>query len=441
MRWVLGTVSVLILGLVLQLGYLVYAMYVLLSILLISRFLTQQWTEGLTTQRWPVPQKAEVGGKQKMTVTITNESGFALPWLLFEESLPRAAMAVTPPRITIKGKAIGINRLANGESHFLEYTVGFHQRGYYQFGPLLVETGDLFGLHRRFQTVTEPEFVLVPPKVVPLQGYQITSRRPVGEIRIAHRLFEDPTRIAAVRPYQPGDPLNQIHWRATARTGELHSRIYENSCVAGATFLLDFHAQAYEGAGAAVSSELAITTVASLANALYEEGHQFGFISNGRDAAERIKFEGWSGEFTTRTEANQRVQPAPEEEVLRPITIPTRKGADQLTRILESLARLEPNPGLRFAQLIEETAAFLPRDASVVPILRDVSEETALALGLLRHRGFAVTVILIQFDEGHNPSWAQAPEWAEALIAQGLDYLTVPNEAGLAELSTLAFTR
>ena len=52
-----------------------------------------------------------------------------------------------------------------------------------------------------------------------LAGYEIASRRPIGEIRISHRLFEDPTRIAGVRAYQSGDPLNRIHWRATARTG------------------------------------------------------------------------------------------------------------------------------------------------------------------------------------------------------------------------------
>ena len=41
--------------------------------------------------------------------------------------------------------------------------------------------------------------MLVYPKVVPLSGYDIASRRPIGEIRMTHRLFEDPTRIAGVR--------------------------------------------------------------------------------------------------------------------------------------------------------------------------------------------------------------------------------------------------
>src|SRR5438309_1532742 len=82
--------------------------------------------------------------------------------------------------------------------------------GYCQIGPTVLESGDLFGLHRRYRVVTEPVYVLVYPKVVPLRGYDVASRRPIGDIRLTHRLYEDPTRIAGVRAYQPGDPLNRI---------------------------------------------------------------------------------------------------------------------------------------------------------------------------------------------------------------------------------------
>src|SRR5207244_13438952 len=144
----------------------------------------------------------------------------------------------------------------------LEYTLKLRMRGYYQIGPLVLESGDLFGLHRRYRAVTEPHFLLVYPKVVPLEGFELASRRPVGEIRLAHRLFEDPTRIAGVREYQRGDPLNRVHWRATARTGTLHSKIYEPSTIAGATIVLDFHKGGYAQRGEPFRSELAATTAA-----------------------------------------------------------------------------------------------------------------------------------------------------------------------------------
>ena len=46
----------------------------------------------------------------------------------------------------------------------------------------------------------------------------------VSAAQLVHRLYEDPTRISGVRPYEAGDPLNRVHWRATARTGALHSK-------------------------------------------------------------------------------------------------------------------------------------------------------------------------------------------------------------------------
>jgi len=71
--------------------------------------------------------------------------------------------------------------------------------------------------------------LLVYPRIIPLTGYDLTSRRPIGDVLLMHRLFEDPTRISGVRPYELGDPLNRVHWRATARTGVLHSKVHEPS--------------------------------------------------------------------------------------------------------------------------------------------------------------------------------------------------------------------
>ena len=54
-----------------------------------------------------------------------------------------------------------------------------------------------------------------------------------------HRLFEDSTRINGVRPpYQPGDPLNRINWRASARAGSCRARPWNLSAVAYATIVL-----------------------------------------------------------------------------------------------------------------------------------------------------------------------------------------------------------
>ena len=51
MKWILGTLALLTMGLVFKLGLLVYAMYVLLGVLLLSRFFTRTWTEKIVASR------------------------------------------------------------------------------------------------------------------------------------------------------------------------------------------------------------------------------------------------------------------------------------------------------------------------------------------------------------------------------------------------------
>ncbi len=190
--------------------------------------------------------------------------------------------------------------------------------------------------------------MLVFPKIVPLRGYDLASRRPIGEVRLTHRLFEDPTRIAGIREYQHGDPLNRVHWRATARTGTLHCKMYEPSCIAGVTLLLDFHKSVYTPRREPDRSELAVTLAASLANAVYQLGQQIGLVTNGRDAADRILQEGYRHEFRTRSLALDTAKMQEQSNRLRPVIVETRRGPEQLLRILEALARLELTEGLTF---------------------------------------------------------------------------------------------
>lgn len=442
MKRILGILVLLLLGLVFHLNLLVYAMYALGGVLLLGRFLARSWTEGLVAHRQPVEEVCEIGGSIQIAVELENRGRLTVPWVLLEDSNPNAAPSPGRRRLQVGGPWMALTRLAPGGTETVfEYDVKFLQRGYYQFGPLLVETGDVFGLHRRYRLLTEPQFVLVLPKVLPLQGYNLASRRPMGEIRVAHRLFEDPTRLAGVRLFQQGDPLNRVHWRATARTGQLHSRVYENSRVAGATLLLDFHEQSYRGPVGASSAELAVMTVAALANAVSLQGRQIGLVTNGRDAADRIREEGWQGEFQNRTLARRQAATGAENTRMRPVVVPTRKSAENVLLILETLARLEHTDGLEFSRLVREAAVQIPRDATVVAVLCQVTPEMAQSLGELVRRGFLVTVVVVVFGGERLPDWARPPEWAEILLAQNINFHIANSEDAVTQLCAQAIIR
>jgi uncharacterized repeat protein (TIGR01451 family) len=429
MKWFFGAAVLLLTALLLESGLLAYAMYVLLAVLIISRALARSWIEGISASRKCAQQTAEIGESVQVDITVRNAGWLPVPWVLLEDLLPQAALEQKPPRLRIKGKRLQIRMLPAGKEVKADYEIQCDMRGYYQIGPMVMESGDLFGLHRRYRVDAEPHYLLVYPKVVPLQGYDLASRRPIGDVRMIHRLFEDPTRISGVRPYEAGDPLNRVHWRATARTGMLHSKIYEPSTLAGATLLLDFHKAGYHRQGEPHRSELAVTTAASLANAVYELGQQIGLVSNGRDAVDRIRQEGWQHDHRTRPAARAKVEMRDSSARLEPLVVQTRRGMEQFQRIRETLARVELTDGLTTAELIIEVASRIPRDATVVAVLPDVSVETALALGTLRRQGFAVSAVLITLGpEQLEKSYGR-------FLAEGImDVRHLVSEEGLPEL-------
>lgn len=408
MRWLLFFAAVLLAAFALQAGLLAFAMYVLIGVLVLSRYLAKKWVSGLHVIReTKISGPAEVGGEVEVRVRVENRGTLTVAWVLVEDLLPEKALRQRPPRLMLKNKRLKLARIRPGKSSTLSYTIICEMRGYYQVGPTLLETGDLFGLHRRHRVVAKPMYLLVLPKIIPLPKYDFSSQRPIGEINSAHRLFEDPTRNAGVRPYQVGDPLQRVHWRATARMGELMCKVFEPTTLAGASILLDFHSDGYHTRGEPYRSELAVTTAASLAYAVTMLNQQIGLASNGKDAADRLRLniETQEGDdehepgFATREEARADKEMIEESDRLRPVVVETRRGIEQFQQIREALARLEVTDGLSFAQLIIETAPRLPRDATIIAVLPRVPVETSTLLGSLRRQGFAVSAVLIGLED------------------------------------------
>src|SRR5262249_2530764 len=188
---------------------------------------------------------------------------------------------------------------------------------------------------------------------------------------------------------------------------------------------LDLRDAAYDSRREPQRSDLAVTAAASLANAVYQMGHQVGLVTNGRDAADRIRVEGWVHDFRTRDAARKSAAMHDTSDRLRPIIVETRRGVEQFQRIRETLARVELTDGLTFAELLAETASRLPRDATVIALLAAATPEAVLALGNLRRQGHAVTAILIAFGP------ASLEGAYGRLIAEGIEVRHLKSEAEL----------
>jgi uncharacterized protein (DUF58 family) len=107
--------------------------------------------------------------------------------------------------------------------------VRFLHRGSYDLGNASLSAGDMMGLStfHRNQALTVP--VLVYPHRIDEDSLPSPMSRTLGEAVRRQQLLQDPFLIRGIRSYQPGDPVRDIHWPATARTGELQVRIHDYS--------------------------------------------------------------------------------------------------------------------------------------------------------------------------------------------------------------------
>ncbi len=397
-------------------------------------WLAATWHRAAVAVRQAGPTQCEVGDSFEVVVTITNQSALPIAWLLVEDLLPASAYRLPPLALTIAGSRIEVMMLRGRETKTLRYRITCNRRGYFQIGPLVLETGDLMGLSRRYRLGAPPQFILVLPKVVALSGYDIASARPIGEIQIRDALIQDPTRMMGIRQWQIGDPLRSVHWPATARTGTLHTKIYEPTTIAGATLVLDLHRDTNPPHNEPVRSDMAITLAASIAAALHDQNQPFGLLTNGRDAVDRIRDEGFATDYRTHQFRNRGAAKSSgamreTDDRLRPVIVPSDRGAVHYHELLRQLARLELSDGRPIAETIIGSQSRLSRDTTLIVIAQQCDATTAAMLIGMKRRGWAVAMIINtqdinEFIRAAGPFQAAGIETIHLATAESLVHAT-----------------
>lgn len=364
----------------------------------INAWLTKTWASSVNAKREEGDLELKIGSRISSSVEIQNQSKLPILWVLIEDLIPRSALMFHPAALEVMGPRIQVMRIWGGETKSIEYQIRCNRRGYFQIGPTILETGDLMGFYRRYRTGASPRFLTVLPEVVPLRSYEIGSRRPIGEIRMRENVMSDPTRLRGIRQWQPGDPMRSVHWSATARTGTLHSKIYEPSSIIGATLVLDLHCKSNPQTQEPVRTDLAITAAASIANALHEANEPFGLATNGRDAADRIRDQGWEGDHRVRGDATVASEMSSSSDRLRPVLLKPNRGAVHFAELLRSLARLERTDGLTLCELLVECESELSSETTLLVFLQQCDEATLAALIGIARRGREVAVVINTHD-------------------------------------------
>jgi uncharacterized protein (DUF58 family) len=360
-------------GLLLAAWYGQVVIVVMLGLALSAAGLSRLWSryslKGVHCQHLLSEKRTFPGEYLELRLQLDNRKLLPLPWIQVDDEVPAGfirGVSLAPgsrPGAALLSKAAALLWYTRVSWQQRLYC---HKRGYYTLGPITVTSGDIFGFYPR--SVTEPliEHVVVYPRIYTVAQLGIPSLYPLGDTTAERRIFEDPTRVIGVRDYSPHDSLRHIHWKATARHQNLEVKVFEPTTTLKMALFLAVDSFEHHGGYIEDDLELAISTAASVANFVTEQGSLVGLFANAclADSGESI-----------------RIAPG--------------SGINQLVCILEALAKVTPSSSRPFKDFLPGELRSLPWGTTLVFILSVPSEPVTGLLADLRERGHRILVLQV----------------------------------------------
>jgi uncharacterized protein (DUF58 family) len=352
----------------------------ILTLPVLSALVVSRTRYRLSCTRRTDPSRLPVGHEAQVSVVLQNVSRLPTGILLVEDQVP----------YTLGDRArFVVERIEPGGGREMVYRIRTDVRGRYQIGPLLVRLADPFGLVELTRSFTSANRLTVTPPIVPLPHGRLTGSWTGGGDSRARTVATAGEDDVAPREYRHGDDLRRVHWRSTARRGELMVRREEQQWQSRGTLFLDTRRLAHWGDGPTATFEQAVSAAASIGVQLGREGLGLRYVTD-------------------------------QGEVLRPST--AFEGA-----LLDSLAvaRTSTARSLRTGLSALRTAG-RDGDGLVIGVFGQLNADDVQDVARSRH-GTATCVAVLVGDDAHAAAKA-----ASVLRASGWRVLTIASAASLA---------
>jgi uncharacterized protein (DUF58 family) len=354
------------------------ALLFLISLLLILATLIARWwyrhcLDRVEYRRSLSHRRAFFGEEVELTVEIVNRKLLPLAWLETEDEIPRELTPLhgttMPSHKPARALLMNFLSLRWYERVRRHYRIVCAARGEHEFGPARMRSGDVFGFDAQEVELDKRDYLLVYPKVVPITRLGLPPRDPFGDRRTRDWLFEDPLNAVGVREYASGDSPRRIHWKATARTQQLQVKLYEPTTTYRLVVFLNLNTlgESWSLRYDPDLVELAIMAAASVASWAAEQGYQVGLSANG---------------FMYRSGPG-------------PARAAPSRDPEQLTNVLEVLARALPFASFPLEELLRRESRELPYGATLVVVTAVLNAPIAAELVALRRAGHRVTLLLV----------------------------------------------
>ncbi len=188
------------------------------------------------------------GEELELVEVVTNNKWLPLPWLKAE--------ITTSKWLLIAEKTASVTESTRTISSFFvmksyrrlerRWKIRANRRGNFTVDNITLVSTDLLGNVALSRPVPVKLALTVLPRPLDLDEVRLAPRYSSGELVVKRHLLEDPFFIAGVRAYTNREPLNRIHWNATAKEQEL--MVFNNECTSrkSITVLLNMQSREHE---------------------------------------------------------------------------------------------------------------------------------------------------------------------------------------------------
>ena len=314
------------------------------------------------------PTRMVAGDALVARITVVNRKPFPMPWLEVRLALPEGIEQEPPVPGAPRG-SIGAGFSPRGSERVtLAFALRSTRRGAYEVGPVKLRSGDWLGFCHIDATLPALRSVVIYPRPLSVADRHRPSLRPLAETATKRGLLPDPLRFRGVREHRSGDPRKEIHWKASARLGSLHTKQYEPATSLDAIFLLNVATyDQYWIQADPDAAETVISATVELIRLAADAGRQIGLVTNGIDNVTHKRPRSAIG-----------------------------RGPRPITRALEILARLGPYAAQSPEAIFVRERGRLPWGATLVCVTPVLGPHLAAALLALRHAHHRVLVVSIE---------------------------------------------
>ncbi|MEU8344108.1 DUF58 domain-containing protein [Spirillospora sp. NPDC048832] len=229
------------------------------------------------------PARLPVGRESRVDLRLENVSRLPSGLLMVEDRVPYA----------LGGRArFVVERIEPHGTRQLGYRIRSDVRGRYRVGPLTVRLADPFGMVELIRSFSLSDTLTVTPAIVPLPHSRLSGAWTGGGDSVARAVSAAGEDDAAPREYRHGDDLRRVHWRSTARHGQLMVRREEQHFQSSGTLFLDTRRAAHWGDGLGGTFEQAVSATASIGVHLVRTGMNLRYVTDAGEALPAAASEG-----------------------------------------------------------------------------------------------------------------------------------------------------